>query len=68
MPEGAGQTYRCTVRLKLKDEYRYLLSDTSYPTNRDGEEAASDLTKAGAVMSYTIQGGIIIRKTGRQEL
>lgn len=67
VPEGAGQTYRCTVRLKLKDEYRYLLSDTSYPTNRDGEEAASDLTKAGAVMSYTIQGGIYNqenRKTG----
>lgn len=67
VPEGAGQTYRCTVRLKLKDEYRYLLSDTSYPTNRDGEGAASDLTKAGAVMSYTIQGGIYnqeSRKTG----
>lgn len=67
VPEGAGQAYRCTVRLKLKDEYRYLLSDTSYPTNRDGEGAASDLTKAGAVMSYTIQGGIYnqeSRKTG----
>lgn len=67
VPEGAGHTYRCTVRLKLKDEYRYLLSDTSYPTNRDGEGAASDLTKAGAVMSYTIQGGIYnqeSRKTG----
>ncbi len=67
VPEGAGETYRCTVRLKLKDEYRYLLSDTSYPTNRDGEGAAADSTKAGAVMSYTIEGGIYnreSRKTG----
>lgn len=67
VPEGAGQTYRCTVRLKLKDEYRYLLSDTSYPTNRDAAGAASDLTKAGATMSYTIEGGIYnkeSRKTG----
>ena len=67
VPEGAGQTYSCTVRLKLKDEYRYLLSDTSYPTNRDAAGAASDLTKAGATMSYTIEGGIYnkeSRKTG----
>ena len=63
VPEGAGQTYSCTVRLKLKDEYRYLLSDTSYPTNRDAAGAASDLTKAGAVMSYTIEGGIYNRET-----
>lgn len=67
VPEGAGQTYSCTVRLKLRDEYRYLLSDTSYPTNRDAATAASDLTKAGAVISYTIEGGIYngeSRKTG----
>ena len=67
VPEGAGQTYSCTVRLKLKDEYRYLLSDTSYPTNRDAAGAVSDLTKAGATMSYTIEGGIYnkeSRKTG----
>ena len=67
VPEGAGETYRCTIRLKLKDEYRYLLSDTSYPTNRDGEGAMSDPTKAGATMSYTIEGGIYNRegrKTG----
>ena len=67
VPEGAGQTYSCTIRLKLKDEYRYLLSDTSYPTNRDAAGAASDLTKAGATMSYTIEGGIYnkeSRKTG----
>ena len=67
VPEGEGETYRCTIRLKLKDEYRYLLSDTSYPTNRDGEGAMSDPTKAGATMSYTIEGGIYnkeSRKTG----
>ena len=67
VPEGAGQTYRCTIRLKLKDEYRYLLSDTAYPTNRDGTGAGADPTKAGAVMSYTIEGGIYnkeSRKTG----
>ncbi len=67
VPEGAGQTYSCTVRLKLRDEYRYLLSDTSYPTNRDAATAVSDLTKAGAVISYTIEGGIYngeSRKTG----
>ena len=67
VPEGAGKTYTCTVRLKLRDEYRYLLSDTSYPTNRDASGAASDLTKAGATMSYTIDGGIYnkeLRKTG----
>ena len=67
VPEGAGQTYSCTIRLKLKDEYRYLLSDTSYPTNRDAAGAVSDLTKAGATMSYTIEGGIYnkeSRKTG----
>ena len=67
VPEGAGQTWRCTIRLKLKDKYRYLLSDTSYPTNRDGTGAEADPTKAGAVMSYTIEGGIYnreSRKTG----
>ena len=67
VPEGAGQIWRCTIRLKLKDKYRYLLSDTSYPTNRDGTGAAADPTKAGAVMSYTIEGGIYnkeSRKTG----
>lgn len=67
VPEGAGQTYSCTIRLKLKDEYRYLLSDTSYPTNRDAAGVVSDLTKAGATMSYTIEGGIYnkeSRKTG----
>ena len=67
VPEGAGQTWRCTIRLKLKDKYRYLLSDTSYPTNRDGTGAEADPTKAGAVMSYTIEGGIYNRenrKTG----
>lgn len=67
IPEGAGKTYRCTIRLRLKDAYRYLLSDTSYPTNRDAANAAEDLTKAGAVMSYTIEGGIYnqeARKTG----
>ena len=72
IPEGAGTVYSCTVRLKLKDSYRYLLSDTSYPTNRDAkgttpQEIQSTPTKAGAVVTYQIQGGIYneeSRKTG----
>ncbi len=63
IPEGAETTYSCTVRLKLRDEYRYLFSDTSYPTNRDEKGAtAADIqknpTKAGAVVNYEISGGI----------
>lgn len=67
VPEGAGKTYSCTIKLRLKDAYRYLLSDTSYPTNRDEAGAASNPAKAGATMTYTIQGGIYSgdkRKTG----
>lgn len=72
IPEGPGTTYSCTVRLKLRDAYRYLLSDTSYPTNRDAKgttpgEIQNTPTKAGAVVTYQIKGGIYHeeeRKTG----
>lgn len=62
IPEGEGRTYTCKLKLKLKDEYRYLLSDTSYATNADAEGATDEMikvdpSKAGAVMNYRIQGG-----------
>lgn len=62
IPEGAEKTYTCKLQLKLKDEYRYLLADTSYPTNADEEgvspeEIAENPEKAGAVISYKISGG-----------
>ena len=62
IPNGEGKTYTCKLKLKLKDEYRYLLSDTSYPTNLDDDGATSediskDPQKAGAVLSYSILGG-----------
>lgn len=62
IPEGAGKTYTCKLQLKLKDEYRYLLSDTNYPTNHDEagatpEDILKDAKKAGAVLSYRILGG-----------
>jgi len=44
------KTYSVTIDLKLKDQYRYLLSDTSYPTNIDGA------TK-GCKVHYTISDG-----------
>ena len=63
IPEGAGKTYSCTIKLKLKDSYRFLLSDASYPTNRDTPGATpGDIQntpgKAGAVVTYRIKGGI----------
>ena len=59
IPEGAGKTYSCTVRLKLKDKYRYQLTKEAwYETNRDKTGADKDPTKAGAVMKYTISGGV----------
>lgn len=62
IPAGSGKTYTCKLKLKLKDEYRYLLADTSYPTNADEkgatpESIAAAPTKAGAVISYNISGG-----------
>lgn len=62
LPETSGKTYTCKVRLKLKDEYRYLVSDTSYPTNADEESAdeaqiSEDPSKAGGSVSYQISGG-----------
>lgn len=59
IPEGAGKTYSCTVKLKLKDKYRYKLTrEAWYETNRDKTGADKDPTKAGAVMKYMISGGI----------
>ena len=62
VPEGTGKTYTCKIKLKLKDQYRYLLSDTNYPTNEDEEGATDaqilkDPTKAGATIRYKILGG-----------
>lgn len=62
VPEEAGKTYVCDVNLKLKDEYRYLLSDTVYPTNADAEGAddaqiLADPSKAGGTIHYKISGG-----------
>lgn len=62
IPEGEGKTYTCKLQLKLKDEYRYLLSDTNYPTNKDedgvtAEDILKDAKKAGAVLNYRILGG-----------
>ena len=62
LPEGTEKTYTCKIKLKLKDEYRYLLSDTSYPTNEDeegatDEEIVKNPTKAGATIQYKISGG-----------
>lgn len=62
LPEEAEKTYTCKVRLKLKDEYRYLVSDTVYPTNADApgadeEQILADPSKAGAVIEYQISGG-----------
>lgn len=47
--EGANTTYNATIRIKLKDEYRYLISDTSYPTNKDTS------TSLGAKMTYDVR-------------
>lgn len=62
LPEDSGKTHTCKVRLKLKEEYRYLVSDTSYPTNADEEGAdeaqiLEDPSKAGGSVSYQISGG-----------
>lgn len=72
VPEGAGKTFRCTVKLRLKEKYRYLLADALYPTNRDEKgagmpEIEADPEKAGAVLTYDIDGGMFhqqSRKTG----
>lgn len=62
IPDGEGKTYTCKLKLKLKDEYRYLLADTHYPTNQDeagatAEDIKNDPSKAGAVIRYQIKGG-----------
>lgn len=72
VPEGTGTTHQCTIKIRLKDAYRYLLSDTSYPTNRDAKGAteetiAADPALAGALLEYQISGGTFhgqSRKTG----
>ena len=50
VPDGAGKTYRCTVKLRLEDAYRYALSEALYPTNRD--QSRTDPDKAGAILQY----------------
>lgn len=53
IPDGtAEQVQTCTIRLKLKDQYRYMAtSDTTYRTNADG-------STPGCTYRYTITGGI----------
>lgn len=68
VPDEAGTTYRCTVKLRLKEKYRYLLADAVYPTNRDetgaGQpEISADPVKAGAVLDYAIEGGMYHQQT-----
>ena len=38
------------MKIKLKHEYRYQISDTRYPTNRDGQAK-------GCRLEYTVRGG-----------
>ena len=62
LPEEAGKLYTCKLKLKLKDNYRYLLSDTRYPTNADEEGVTEEQIlqnpeKAGGVVRYRILGG-----------
>lgn len=62
LPGASDKTYTCKLKLKLKDKYRYLLSDTSYPTNADEEGATEELIlkepeKAGGMIRYKITGG-----------
>ena len=45
------KTYSVNIKLKLKDKYRYLLSDTTYPTNID------TTTEKGCKVDYVIGGG-----------
>lgn len=35
VPDGENRTWRCSIQVRLKDAYRYLVSDTSYDTNAD---------------------------------
>ena len=63
IPTGEGKTYTCKLKLKLKDEYRYLIADNKlYPTNLDDgnptdEDIKNNPEKAGAVLNYRITGG-----------
>ena len=61
IPEGEGKTYRCSLKVKLKDEYRYLISDTRYPTNRDTD------TEKGCNLTYEISGGPSHNQKRKQE-
>lgn len=51
VPNGSSTTYAATFEIKLKDEYRYLLSDTTYPTNADAE------SEGKLKITYKIDGG-----------
>ena len=62
LPEKSETVYTCKLQLKLKDQYRYLLSDTNYPTNADEEgatekEILNHPEKAGGTVRYKISGG-----------
>lgn len=62
LPEGSDKTYTCKIKLKLKDSYRYKLSDTNYATNEDetgvtSEDILKNPKKAGATIRYQISGG-----------
>lgn len=51
IPNGEKTTYTATIRIKLKDQYRYLISDTMYPTNTDNGG------NYGARLNYRVVGG-----------
>lgn len=62
LPEDSERTYTCKIKLKLKDQYRYKLSDTNYATNEDepgatNEDILKNPQKAGATIRYKISGG-----------
>ena len=62
LPEDSDKTYTCKIKLKLKDHYRYKLSDTNYATNEDepgvtNEDILKNPEKAGATIRYKISGG-----------
>lgn len=62
LPDASGKTFTCKLQLKLKDNYRYLLSDTCYPTNFDEEgiteeQLLQEPAKAGGTVRYKIFGG-----------
>ena len=51
VPDGENRTWRCSIQVRLKDAYRYLVSDTSYDTNADTAQ------EKGCRLDYEISGG-----------